>query len=108
MSTNHTDETTARRVTTSRDYLDSLRGRRQHPAFRRGTFEWLPDNSPAIAAYWRTWDQDRVLAIHNLSDQAQPIELTEPPQGWIDLLASSRLAHCATLQPYQFLWLAAM
>jgi len=46
------------------------------------------------------------LMIHNLSDQAQPIELGEQPQAWIDLLTSSRITPYTTLQPYQFLWLA--
>jgi maltose alpha-D-glucosyltransferase/alpha-amylase len=84
----------------------ALRVRREHPAFRRGSFDWLDLKAPAVAAYWRTWDQERVLAIHNLSDHTQPIELADPPRGWIDLLTSSRLAHCAAVQPYQFLWLA--
>jgi maltose alpha-D-glucosyltransferase/alpha-amylase len=82
----------------------ALRVRRQHPAFGRGTFEWLPVSSPAVAAYWRTIDQDRVLAIHNLSDQAQPIELAGPPQAWIDLLTGSFVS-ATSLAPYQYHWL---
>jgi maltose alpha-D-glucosyltransferase/alpha-amylase len=85
----------------------ALRVRREHPAFGRGSFEWLKLDSPAIAAYWRTLEDDRVLAIHNLSDQAQPIELAAPPQGWIDLLPASHLSQLASLAPYQFLWLVA-
>ncbi len=84
----------------------ALRVRREHPAFSRGTFDWLPAVSPAIAAYWRTFDRDRVLVLHNLSDRPQAIELAGPPQGWIDLLTSSHNLHCASLEPYQFLWLA--
>jgi maltose alpha-D-glucosyltransferase/alpha-amylase len=83
----------------------ALRVRRKHPAFGRGSFEWLPFKSPAIAAYWRTFEHDRVLALHNLSDQAQPIGLADLPQGGIDLLTSSRITQYVTLQPYQFLWL---
>jgi maltose alpha-D-glucosyltransferase/alpha-amylase len=80
-----------------------LRVRRAHPAFGRGSFEWLPTPSIALAAYWRTLNDDRILAIHNLSDQAQPIEL--PDQAWIDLLTRSRITRHRTLQPYQCLWL---
>jgi maltose alpha-D-glucosyltransferase/alpha-amylase len=82
----------------------ALRVRRAHPAFGRGTFEWLPIDSPAVAAYWRASGQDRVLALHNLSDQAQPIELVNPPRHWLDLLTGSRISP-TSLEPYQFLWL---
>jgi maltose alpha-D-glucosyltransferase / alpha-amylase len=84
----------------------ALRVRREHPAFGRGSFEWIDGGSKAVAAYWRTLDNDRVLVLHNLSDQAQPIELAAPPQGWIELLTQSRITQHAALQPYQFLWLA--
>jgi len=80
--------------------------RKQHPAFGRGDFTWVDVGPQAVAAYWRTFVDDRVLMIHNLSDQAQPIELGEQPQAWIDLLTSSRITPYTTLQPYQFLWLA--
>ena len=81
--------------------------RKQHPAFGRGDFAWAEVGSPAVAAYWRTLADDRVLMIHNLSDQAQPIELADQPQAWLDLLTQSRLTPHVSLQPYQFLWLVA-
>jgi maltose alpha-D-glucosyltransferase/alpha-amylase len=83
----------------------ALRVRRKHPAFGRGSFEWLPFDSPAIAAYWRTLDRERILVLQNLSDQTQPIELADPLQEWIDLLTGSRITHHVSLAPYQFLWL---
>ena len=81
--------------------------RKQHPAFGRGDFAWAEVGSPAVVAYWRTLADDRVLMIHNLSDQAQPIELADQPQAWLDLLTQSRLTPHVSLQPYQFLWLVA-
>jgi maltose alpha-D-glucosyltransferase/alpha-amylase len=80
--------------------------RKQHPAFGRGAFAWVDVGANAVAAYRRALDQGRVLVLNNLSDRPQPIELTAPSQGWIDLLTSSRITRCAALQPYQFLWLA--
>jgi maltose alpha-D-glucosyltransferase / alpha-amylase len=80
--------------------------RKQHPAFGRGDFAWVDVGSPAVAAYWRTLADDRVLVIHNLSDQAQPIELADQPHEWLDLLTQSRSTHHVSLQRYQFLWLA--
>ena len=79
--------------------------RKQHPAFGRGDFAWAEVGSKAVAAYWRTLDHDRVLAIHNLSGQAQSIELTDQAPDWIDLLSHSRITPLAALAPYQFLWL---
>ena len=81
--------------------------RKQHPAFGRGDFAWAEVGSPAVVAYWRTLADDRVLMIHNLSDQAQPIELADQPQAWLDVLTQSRLTPHVSLQPYQFLWLVA-
>ncbi len=83
----------------------ALRVRQEHPAFGHGSFAWFPSNSPALAAYWRTLADERILVIHNLSDRLQPIELGASPQGWIDLLTQSRITQHAALQPYQFLWL---
>ena len=47
----------------------ALRVRREHPAFGRGSFDWIAGGSQAVAVYWRTLDNDRVLVLHNLSDQ---------------------------------------
>jgi maltose alpha-D-glucosyltransferase/alpha-amylase len=80
--------------------------RKQHPAFGRGDFAWIEVESKAIAAYWRTLDHDRVLAIHNLSGQTQSIKLVDQAHDWIDLLSHSRIKQHAALAPYQFLWLA--
>ena len=85
---------------------NALRVRREHPAFGRGDFEWIDAGSQAVAAYRRTLDRDRVLVLHNLSDQAQPIALADEAHDWIDLLTQSRSIHLASLAPYQFLWLA--
>jgi len=82
-----------------------IKVRRQHPTFGRGDFAWIEVGTDAVAAYQRTLETDRVLAIHNLSDQAQAIELAEPAQERIDLLTQSRVSQQLSLQPYQFLWL---
>lgn len=52
--------------------------RRQHPAFGRGTIEFvLPDN-PAVLGYIREYGDDRVLCLVNLSDEHQRFELDLP------------------------------
>ncbi len=80
--------------------------RKQHPAFGRGDFAWIDAGSNAVAAYRRTLGSDRVLVLHNLSDRPQPVELADAPRGRIELLTASRSTPPASLQPYQFLWLA--
>ncbi len=81
--------------------------RKQHPAFGRGDFAWVDVGSQAVVAYWRTLADDRVLVIHNLSDQAQPIELAAPTHR-LDRSAHSITPHALTyhFSSYQFLWLA--
>lgn len=78
--------------------------RKQHPAFGRGDFTWAEVGSKAVAAYWRTLDNDRVLVLHNLSDRSQPIEPVASLHDWVDLLSNSPVSPTA-LEPYQFLWL---
>ena len=80
--------------------------RKQHPALGRGDFAWLSMRSPAIAAYWRTFDRERILVLQNLSDQPQTLELPHQPQHWLDLLTGARVT-LASLAPYQFVWLLA-
>jgi maltose alpha-D-glucosyltransferase / alpha-amylase len=80
--------------------------RKQHPAFGRGDFAWSDMGTNAVAAYWRTLDHDRVLALHNLAEHPQSVQLAESPRGWIDLLTQARIPRHVSLEPYQFLWLA--
>ena len=85
----------------------ALQVRRAQPVFGRGAFEWAPVSVSAIAAYWRTLGNDRVLVVNNLSGQDQAIELKVEPQPMIDLLSGRRLSPSdrLTLGPYEFLWL---
>jgi maltose alpha-D-glucosyltransferase/alpha-amylase len=80
--------------------------RKQHPAFGRGDFAWSDMGTNAVAAYWRTLDHDRVLALHNLAERPQSVQLAESPRGWSDLLTQARIPRHVSLEPYQFLWLA--
>jgi maltose alpha-D-glucosyltransferase/alpha-amylase len=80
--------------------------RKQHSALGRGDFAWLSMRSPAIAAYWRTLDRERILVLQNLSGQPQALELPHQPQNWLDLLTGSRVIP-SSLTPYQFVWLLA-
>ncbi|HXG65164.1 MAG TPA: maltose alpha-D-glucosyltransferase [Blastocatellia bacterium] len=49
--------------------------RRQHPVFGRGSFEIIKPENRKIFAYIRSYRDDTVLCVHNLSPSAQPVEL---------------------------------
>ncbi len=56
-----------------------LAARKQHKCFGRGTLDWLEiktadsETAPGILAYIRAYDQERVLVIHNLTNQSQNV-----------------------------------
>jgi len=67
-------------------------------------FELLDTGNPAILAYWREYQGERVLALHNVTEAAQKVTIED--RSYVDLLTdktytSGRL----TLAPYQYLWL---
>ncbi|MDX6274768.1 MAG: maltose alpha-D-glucosyltransferase / alpha-amylase, partial [Frankiales bacterium] len=49
--------------------------RKQHPVFGLGTFEELHGSNPSVLAFLRTYRDDVMLCINNLSRFAQPVEL---------------------------------
>jgi maltose alpha-D-glucosyltransferase/alpha-amylase len=94
-----------------------LKARQQHLALKRGAMEVVPVDHPAVLAFWRVQDDDRVLVLINLSEQQQSIILdVSAYQGLelVDLLAqgeSDRLSAVPLvkiLPPYatHWLWLA--
>ncbi|MGZ9165670.1 MAG: alpha-glucosidase, partial [Anaerolineales bacterium] len=40
--------------------------RKEHPAFGRGTFEWLAHAPDEVAGYWREYQGERLLVLNNL------------------------------------------
>lgn len=88
--------------------------RKASPAFGRGSFRWCDAGTPAVAAYLREFEDERILAIHNLSDQIQsaviPIARARNIHP-LDMLSDRSLRalennHLTlTLAPYRYLWL---
>ncbi|HET6447441.1 MAG TPA: maltose alpha-D-glucosyltransferase [candidate division Zixibacteria bacterium] len=52
-----------------------LEARNQHSALKKGTMELISIDNPALLAFWRVHDDDRILVLVNLSDQQQSISL---------------------------------
>jgi maltose alpha-D-glucosyltransferase/alpha-amylase len=53
--------------------LIAVRARSQ--AFGRGAIEFLRPRNPSILAYYRTYGDDVILVVANLSERTQPVEL---------------------------------
>ncbi|GAB4479638.1 MAG: hypothetical protein OHK0031_00150 [Anaerolineales bacterium] len=85
--------------------------RKQIPAFGGGGFAWLAVGNLAVAAYLRPHASGDLLALHNLTDAPQEVEL---PAAWRgparDLLSGEALSlpEKISLPPYAYLWLTAL
>ena len=90
-----------------------IRVRKAYPAFSWGSFQWAETGNAAVAAYFRTYSDQSLLILNNLSAQPQVVALQLPEianncedvftGALVGVTADNRLA--LLLQPYQFLWL---
>ena len=82
--------------------------RKEHPAFGRGDMNWVEIDNPSLAVYTRTYQDETLLIINNLSDQEQTVSLPAKHQTWyVDLISNSQpqISSSLTLQPYAYMWL---
>src|SRR5260221_253871 len=82
--------------------------RKQHHTFGRGSMEWVITDNPSLAIYTRTYRDDILLVINNLSDSPQTISLpSEYHADYVDLISNTDqpVIQQLTLQPYAHLWL---
>jgi len=82
--------------------------RKQHPAFGRGSMEWLNVNNPAIAAYTREYLNESLLILNNLENSPQSVLFAkEQPGKYVNLLSGDHylMESGLTLNPYEHLWL---
>jgi len=90
-----------------------LHTRKGHRAFGWSDLEWLDSENDRIAAFWRHFEDERVLAVHNLAASDQTLLVTARPAAPLrDLLTGERYelgpAHPEIrLAPYEYLWLKA-
>ena len=87
--------------------------RKSTPVFGRGTIEFLSPSNHRVLAYIRQFGRETVLAVNNLSDSAQAVELDlSLYKGSILVEMFGRnlfprigeLPYLLTLGPYQFFW----
>ena len=88
--------------------------RKQHLAFGHGEFAWAGCDSASVAAYTRTYGDERLLVVNNLADESQTavVDLSEPCAAKpIDILKNATVPaqHAdrlsLKLEPYEYLWL---
>jgi maltose alpha-D-glucosyltransferase/alpha-amylase len=90
----------------------ALRLRRQHPAIGRGELRLLPLDNPAILAYERRHETERLLFLNNLSSEPQQaVWDVGPGERLIDLFTGEELPASAArtcrceLPAYGYRWL---
>jgi len=82
--------------------------RKQHHTFGRGNMEWVIADNSSLAMYTRTYQDDILLIINNLSDSTQTVSLpAEHHADYVDLISNTtyQINSSLTLQPYAHLWL---
>jgi maltose alpha-D-glucosyltransferase / alpha-amylase len=89
-----------------------IRVRREHRAFGWGEFEWIDVQNNSIAAFRRTFQNETILAIHNLSNSTQKIsyEIKKPATSMTNLLTQKEYVPEKAkleieLMPYEYFWL---
>ncbi|HET9275485.1 MAG TPA: maltose alpha-D-glucosyltransferase, partial [Gemmatimonadales bacterium] len=87
--------------------------RKLFQVFGRGTLELLEPANRKILAYLRTYGEEQVLCVANLSRFAQPVELDLAAlagmtpvemRGYVEFPRIGRQPYPLTLSPYGFLW----
>ena len=82
-------------------------------AFGRGTIQFLNPSNHRILAYVRQYNGETLLAVNNLSNSAQAVELdVQRYEGYVPIEMFGRtlfprfgsLPYLLTLGPYQFYW----
>jgi len=90
-----------------------IKTREQHPALGQGRFELLRPENKAILPFLNQYEEDIVLALHNLSPEVERTELDLAEwegRQLIDLFTKQVFGTVTPhmnigLQPYEYLWL---
>ena len=88
---------------------EMIYSRKKLSVLAKGTLEWLDDLPPKVLCFWRRSEDERLLLLHNLSDEDYRFKLPEGYSYSDALNHSSRKIHKASisLPPYGYRWLRA-
>ena len=77
--------------------------RKKYQCFGRGEFEWVDVGTNAVAAYQRQYENDIMLALHNLGNESVDVRIT---RNAVDVLSGENFPHgMLSLAPLQYRWL---
>ncbi|MFN2195994.1 MAG: alpha-glucosidase C-terminal domain-containing protein, partial [Anaerolineales bacterium] len=87
--------------------------RKQHKSFGWGNFEWIEFVNPGIAAYIRTYQDEQIIVINNLTVEDQSINLKQinSDEVYEDLITGDKFTLSPEgnlrldIPPYGYLWL---
>jgi maltose alpha-D-glucosyltransferase/alpha-amylase len=86
--------------------------RKQHKVFGWGEFRWIDMANASVAAFQRSYQDETILALPNLSSTTQHIShlIQKPATSMTDLLTGQEFFPAngtleIELEPYQYLWL---
>jgi len=80
--------------------------RKQQRVFGWGEFKWIDVNTKAVAAYSRSYKDEKLYILNNLSRTNQLVILNDEPRGFTDLLTGKFVSPGSIeLRPYQYFWL---
>ncbi len=88
--------------------------RKEHPAFGWGNLAWAYTGTNAVAGYWRTYKDEKILVLNNLSSKSQQIEISLTPgdqSAPIELLTHTLPAQVNAdklymqMTPYHYMWI---
>jgi maltose alpha-D-glucosyltransferase / alpha-amylase len=87
-----------------------IMARKEHPALRHISLDWLECDAPAVAAYTRVFENDCLVIFNNLSGESQKMRVKIQGDSFTDVLSGRVFAvqgeHLEiTLHPYEYLWL---
>jgi maltose alpha-D-glucosyltransferase/alpha-amylase len=84
--------------------------RKRFLAFGKGAFEWVDSEYSTLAAYWRTYRQEKILVLQNLSSEEQQEDLSvlagsdqQPKIVYQNNVVVNNFR--VDLKPYGFAWL---
>jgi len=84
-----------------------IKQRQQLKLLAKGSLVWLEDLPKNLLCFWRVSERDRLLALHNLSDEAVTITLPEDAGKYRNALwpQDDTVEDQITLPPYGYQWL---
>ncbi|MEA3441052.1 MAG: maltose alpha-D-glucosyltransferase [Chloroflexota bacterium] len=88
--------------------------RKEHLAFGWGNLAWADTGTNAVPGYWRTYKDEKILVLNNLTSKSQQIEISLAPGGQsvpIELLTHTLPAQVNAdklymqMNPYHYMWI---